>query len=889
MTVSLSKITALEAALEYLIKATAGEKLEYLSPGEKAPGDTKIHTTPRGAKGYYPSEVARGEEDAEVPPELAPGEEQEVEVVQALEAKPKLSSEYPKRVFDPDTEQYLRVVVPDNPDVHGVEPGIHRLSQPHGPPVRGTPISIYDPRIPDNVYHMTTNAPAVRASRKLIAGGVGGLGGDDRDQIVSLTINKEIAYQLAEDTKLASEVGRMGGGEYKSPERIKASKAIIKRLIQEMEKEGWDTPTRFREYADDHFEYMHESYNAKEWLAQYFTVRASATAKLGKEKLNPLFFTEPETLAKINPENVDVIEIPKSALRTGAMITDLDLDNPYGLQEIRIYGDVGVPEAKTSPDNLSKLLVLDATLDYLVKAIPEKREYLAPGEKAPKGFKEYPGSRPGVRYYVPGSAGVAEAEAQGVAVGRTELEPDEAREITGVTAPDSSDVSETAEMYLSLVERGSMSSVSEVNDYFNSVSFSLNGYLGEVIPGFTSYLGKSIDLSFLTTDGITAAGFTDGSKGGTGRPAPGVGIHNLQNFTVMINDGSQKKLFIYKMVKGENQGELLAYTFDRILGLNVVPYMKPYSADIKRLDRIIKKSHSLDKDEVTIESQSVMQRQGTGVMAGGHFQEFCDNCLDQEASVPVMGKMLLTVEGRKEFFKVILLDYFTGNTDRHINNYLITSDQKIVAIDNGFAGRKVRPIDMAKTLRKVLDGDDDIPKISDADKDEIIKDISTSEKLISEAEDVFDTYFTKDTKKLLDEALSISRWSMNVGEDVTAIKRNFTEYAAWNIQMGILGIATTTVDTPLEVSTSMQQLLNELEQKNLLIKLPNVSFDDLRDDDFNDDQTSQVIRQTSDNDAALQRVLADIGDEGTSDDYNEFVVYEDDDFNDDFNDDEDDF
>jgi len=349
MTVSLSKITALEAALEYLIKATAGEKLEYLSPGEKAPGDTKIHTTPRGAKGYYPSEVARGEEDAEVPPELAPGEEQEVEVVQALEATPKLSSEYPKRVFDPDTEQYLRVVVPDNPDVHGVEPGIHRLSQPHGPPVRGTPISIYDPRIPDNVYHMTTNAPAVRASRKLIAGGVGGLGGDDRDQIVSLTINKEIAYQLAEDTKLASEVGRMGGGEYKSPERIKASKAIIKRLIQEMEKEGWDTPTRFREYADDHFEYMHESYNAKEWLAQYFTVRASATAKLGKEKLNPLFFTEPETLAKINPENVDVIEIPKSALRTGAMITDLDLDNPYGLQEIRIYGDVGVPEAKTSP------------------------------------------------------------------------------------------------------------------------------------------------------------------------------------------------------------------------------------------------------------------------------------------------------------------------------------------------------------------------------------------------------------------------------------------------------------------------------------------------------------------------------------------------------------
>ena len=346
---TLSKLIALEAAIEYLVKATPGEKLEYLGPGEKSPGDIRIYTTERGARVYYPSEVDTGEEDALAPSELAPGEEQEVEGVQAPEAKSKPSSDYPKRVFDHATEQYLDVVVPDDCEVHGVEAGIHRLSQPHGAPVRGTPISIYDPRIPDTVYHMTTNAPAVRESKKLIAGGVGGLGGDDRDKIVSLTINKEIAHQLVEDTKLASEIGRMGGGEYKSPERIKESRAIIKRLIQEMEKEGWEGP-RFREYDDDHFEFMHESYNPKEWLSQYFSVRSGVTSRLGKEKLNPLFFTDSETLAKINPENIDVIEIPKNALRTGAMITDLDLDNPYGLQEIRIYGDVGVPEAKTEID-----------------------------------------------------------------------------------------------------------------------------------------------------------------------------------------------------------------------------------------------------------------------------------------------------------------------------------------------------------------------------------------------------------------------------------------------------------------------------------------------------------------------------------------------------------
>ena len=73
--------------------------------------------------------------------------------------------------------------------------------------------------------------------------------------------------------------------------------------------------------------------------------------------------------------------------------------------------------------SLSKITALEAALEYIVKAIPEKREYLDPGEKAPKGFKEYPGSRPGVRYYLPGSAGVAEAEAP------RELEPTEEREV----------------------------------------------------------------------------------------------------------------------------------------------------------------------------------------------------------------------------------------------------------------------------------------------------------------------------------------------------------------------------------------------------------------------------------------------------------------------------
>jgi len=97
MITPLSKITALEAAVEYLIKATPGEKLEYLSPGESAPGDTRTLTTPRGARGYYPSEMAVAEEETEAPAEVEPAEEREIEAVQAPEAKPEDQSAAPPR------------------------------------------------------------------------------------------------------------------------------------------------------------------------------------------------------------------------------------------------------------------------------------------------------------------------------------------------------------------------------------------------------------------------------------------------------------------------------------------------------------------------------------------------------------------------------------------------------------------------------------------------------------------------------------------------------------------------------------------------------------------------------------------------------------------------
>ena len=97
----------MEAALEYLIKATPRERLEYLQPGQDGPPGVRIHVTPRGARGYYPSDIPdiREEEPgahdrfSDAPDiavdrtELEPEEEREVEVVQAPEAKPESSSD----------------------------------------------------------------------------------------------------------------------------------------------------------------------------------------------------------------------------------------------------------------------------------------------------------------------------------------------------------------------------------------------------------------------------------------------------------------------------------------------------------------------------------------------------------------------------------------------------------------------------------------------------------------------------------------------------------------------------------------------------------------------------------------------------------------------------
>lgn len=219
-----------------------------------------------------------------------------------------------------------------------------RPEQPTGAPIRGKAIPVDDPRIPETVYHMTTNLSAVRESGVLLAKGAGGLGGDRQDQIVSMTISKDIAYQLADDTRFVALLAdkylesQPPWASHDDPDRDAKRAArdawgrpLVAEFQAQAQREGWEFGIAS--------EFQFGEYGLRDWITQYYTQRSINT-----DKLNPIFFSSAEELLAINVNNIGVVDIPKQNLKTGALLTDFDLGQGH-LEEIRLYGDVPLQNA----------------------------------------------------------------------------------------------------------------------------------------------------------------------------------------------------------------------------------------------------------------------------------------------------------------------------------------------------------------------------------------------------------------------------------------------------------------------------------------------------------------------------------------------------------------
>jgi GNAT superfamily N-acetyltransferase len=248
-----------------------------------------------------------------------------------------------------------------------VEPGtrtidMHDFKQQSGAPIRGnTVISVDDPRIPDRVYHMTTNLPGILESGEISARGKGGLGGDKYDQIVSLTISEDVARLLAHDMRTyvtivqefsatepqwvpwdereaiggAVHVDRNTGEPWTKEQYREWASGLLNRL-NELDQ----SVTGDWEYSWD-FDYHDPSYGISDWIRQYYVSRShNAHIK------NPIFMGESADYLNYDPSLIGVVSIPRENLDTGALLVDFDLDNQYGLQEVRLYGDVPLDNAE---------------------------------------------------------------------------------------------------------------------------------------------------------------------------------------------------------------------------------------------------------------------------------------------------------------------------------------------------------------------------------------------------------------------------------------------------------------------------------------------------------------------------------------------------------------
>lgn len=232
------------------------------------------------------------------------------------------------------------------------------LTQPNGAPIRGTEvISPDDPRIPDRVYHMTTSLSGLEEAQEISARGQGGLGGDVKDRLVSMTIDEDIAKQLTDDFRLAVQVAQefiesepeakyLGDGKWVSldPEtgetvdHIEWNRELVDRLN---ELDGQSPDWKFEVEG----QFLDVRYSVSDWFRSYFIHRNSQAGIR-----NPIFMTDAEVLASHDLEDIGYVSIPKENIDTGALLMDFDLDRfpEHSLREIRLYGDVPLKDSEFS-------------------------------------------------------------------------------------------------------------------------------------------------------------------------------------------------------------------------------------------------------------------------------------------------------------------------------------------------------------------------------------------------------------------------------------------------------------------------------------------------------------------------------------------------------------
>ena len=259
----------------------------------------------------------------------------------------------------------------------------------------------------------------------------------------------------------------------------------------------------------------------------------------------------------------------------------------------------------------------------------------------------------------------------------------------------------------------------------------------------------------------------------------GGGVRNRMNFTVQV-DG---KPYIYKVNSEDSRGEMFAYMVDRALNLQSVPGVHAHQYGQDAMKAAFEATHPGGFGNKYGEAAQEARK------GGGHLMELCPECKLPGESTRVVKKMMETKAGRDEFNKLTMIDFMTGNHDRHGGNWMIHPDGKVVAIDNSYRVWDQYPTyDRKRTMDAgnagghggVNDGRD-----WKSVKDESGATIDAS-LIVKEAGEFFDEHFDAEALKAAATVANVEFKNLN---DVGGLRKRFIESATRNFtpQMRNLG------------------------------------------------------------------------------------------------------
>lgn len=236
----------------------------------------------------------------------------------------------PYRIFHSDdltpdgaawAERVAKVFVPDDPSRYG-DTSIRYELGGNGP--------VMDPRdLPPVLYHVSPVADRIGGVLHADHGGTSGLGGNSgEDRSVSFTISREVAEDIASAIVVMVTAAR-------AFQRIGRGRAFYEYLVDLAADDGWTFNGDGRGWLDSY-----DGWDFGDWMRFWFQMRDSNGGKR-----NPLFFgVKAEHWAAYDPRGVGYVTATREdIIASGAMVTDFDLGSGrYGLQEVRVWGDVKV-------------------------------------------------------------------------------------------------------------------------------------------------------------------------------------------------------------------------------------------------------------------------------------------------------------------------------------------------------------------------------------------------------------------------------------------------------------------------------------------------------------------------------------------------------------------